>query len=550
MLTTDPAGRSWAVVRRRISGAEARLAHLGSARRADAYLVTGFMALAIVLRLRTLGTSYWGDEAIALGIAVHPLASLPHFLAQDGSPPLYYVALHYWVGLFGRSSAATHALSLIGAVLAVPAAWWAGDRLFGRWPARAATALVATCAYLDYYATETRMYSWLALFAILEMASFVIACRRGGWRWWAQATLLMTGVLYLQYYGLYLLCVCAAIGLYLAGRQRDRKLALQVVGFTFACVAAFAPWMPQFDYQLRNTGAPWAPHPNLELLIGDVWNSAASAAWPFVTVAMAAGIWAAVQRRLRARPLGQRVPSSSPTTLAICTAVPALTIAVAFVAGQFVNSWNPRYMGIAVVPAFVAIAGGLATAPRRFTALAIAVVGMTATAVPMLVDRPVTVLTSKSNAAYILSLLRPKLHRGALVISSDVTYMPAVAVALGPGYRYATALGPLSDPLVVNWSDLPTRLQGVSATSHLGPLLASLPVGGQVLLVNRLTWGGTDTPSQYLGPVHAEGIAATNVVTNDPSLQEVAGIAVPRYSNPLYPVAAKLFVKVGATGPR
>lgn len=531
-------------LRERVAGAYTRALSAGGITHFDIYLLCALAVVAVALRLRTLGTSYWGDEAIALGIAVHPISSLPHYLAQDGSPPLYYVWLHYWVDLFGRSTVATHTLSLVPAVLAVPAAWWAGDSMFGRWAGRAAASMVATCAYLDYYATETRMYSWLALFAILEMGSFVIACRRGGWRWWSQATVLMIAVLYLQYYGLYVLCACGLLGLFIARRNHDRGLAWRTVGFGVVCAAAFAPWLPQFMYQLDNTGAPWAPHPTIILLIGDVWNSAASAAWPFVTVAMAIGIWAAVRRRLEQGP--SRLHGPSPTLLASYTALPVLTIALAFVAGQFVNSWNPRYMGIAVVPAFVAIAGGLAAAPRRLAALAICVTAMTATAVPLLVDRPVTVETSKSNAAYILHLLRPKLHPGALVISSDVTNMPAVAVALGPRYRYATALGLLSDPLVVNWSDLPTRLKGISATSHLGPLLASVPVGGQVLLVNRMTWGGTDTPVQYLGPVRSEGIAANNVVTNDPRLQEIASIGVTRYTNPLYPVSAKLFVKVPA----
>ena len=60
-------------------------------------LLVTLAALALVLHGRTLWTSYWGDEAIAVGIAAHPLGSLPHYLVDDGSPPLYYVALHYWM---------------------------------------------------------------------------------------------------------------------------------------------------------------------------------------------------------------------------------------------------------------------------------------------------------------------------------------------------------------------------------------------------------------------------------------------------------------------
>ena len=92
--------------------------------------------------------------------------------------------LHFWMRLFGRSEPATHALSMVAGLLAIPAAWWSGDKLFGRRAARGAAALVATCAYLDYYSTETRMYSWLVLFAILAVTCFVLAYRGAGRRYW------------------------------------------------------------------------------------------------------------------------------------------------------------------------------------------------------------------------------------------------------------------------------------------------------------------------------------------------------------------------------
>ncbi|HMK97915.1 MAG TPA: glycosyltransferase family 39 protein, partial [Acidimicrobiales bacterium] len=178
---------------------------LGHWRHFDSVLVVTLTALSVGLRWRGLWVSYWGDEAIAIGIAAQPLGSLPHYLANDGSPPLYYAVLHYWMEVFGRSEVATHALSMIGAAAAVPATWWSGRRLFGAWAARAAAAMVATCAYLDYYATETRMYSWLVLTAILAIACFVLAYRGAGRRYWVVAASFMVVALYLHYYALYLL---------------------------------------------------------------------------------------------------------------------------------------------------------------------------------------------------------------------------------------------------------------------------------------------------------------------------------------------------------
>lgn len=507
----------------------------------DAVFLLALMALSLVLRWRTLWTSYWGDEAIAIGIATHSLGSLPHYLVNDGSPPLYYVALHYWMELFGRSEPATHSLSMVPALLAVPAAWWCGERLFGRSAARIAAALVATCAYLDYYSTETRMYSWLVLVAMLAVSFFVLAYRGDGKRYWAGATVLMCMVLYLQYYGLYLFAVTVAAGLATAAVRRCLPKARATAGYAVACTAIFSPWVPQFLYQLHHTGAPWAPHPAVTDFFGDSFNALASAGWAGVVF----GIVVAVLGRPR-RPRGPVTSGAGAavtTSLVMTVAILLGTLVVAWCVGQFVNSWNPRYLGIAVVPALLPLAAGLARARWGRMAAAVAFLSLTATAVPMIVDRSVTVLTAKSDAAYLMGELKPQLRPGALVISSEVTDTPVFALDLGPGYRYATPLGLLKDPLVVNWSNLPTRLQSTVAAKNLSLLIDALPPGGQVVIVNPTTWGGGETPEKYASAVEAEAIAADDYVTSDPALSEVRALGVPRYSNPLYPMEATLFVK-------
>src|SRR5919107_5926283 len=90
------------------------------------------MAGSLLLRMSGLESGYWIDEGIAVGIASHDFLDIPSTLVQDGSPPLYYLLLHGWMALFGESEAATRALSLIFALLAVPVAFWAGTTLFGR----------------------------------------------------------------------------------------------------------------------------------------------------------------------------------------------------------------------------------------------------------------------------------------------------------------------------------------------------------------------------------------------------------------------------------
>src|SRR3954464_10166606 len=78
------------------------------------------MAGSLMLRVSGLESGYWIDEGIAVGIASHDFFDIPSTLVMDGSPPLYYLLLHGWMAIVGEGEAATRALSLIFAVVAVP----------------------------------------------------------------------------------------------------------------------------------------------------------------------------------------------------------------------------------------------------------------------------------------------------------------------------------------------------------------------------------------------------------------------------------------------
>jgi mannosyltransferase len=151
-------------------------------------VVVVLVAVSLLLRTGALHSGYWIDEGIAVGIASHGLLDIPGSLAQDDSPPLYYLLLHLWMGVVGSGEAATRALSLLFALATVPVAWWAGRALFDRRAAVLAAAGAAGSPFLTYYAQETRMYSLVVLLSLLASASFVLAFVRGGGgiapAWW------------------------------------------------------------------------------------------------------------------------------------------------------------------------------------------------------------------------------------------------------------------------------------------------------------------------------------------------------------------------------
>ena len=147
-------------------------------RRREAAIVGGLVILGALLRLPTLTRAYWVDEGISVGIASQHLTQISALLRRDGSPPLFYVLLHFWIRAFGGSPVSTHIMSLLISLALVPVAWWSARRLFGRQVALCAALLTATSPFLNWYSTESRMYPLVCGLAIVAVTSSVRALLR------------------------------------------------------------------------------------------------------------------------------------------------------------------------------------------------------------------------------------------------------------------------------------------------------------------------------------------------------------------------------------
>src|SRR5437588_7023143 len=133
------------------------------------------MGISAVLRTYFISGQFWMDEAITTGIASHPLGQIPGLLRHDGSPPLFYILLHFWIRAFGAGEAATHALPLLFGLLTIPVGMWAGWSLFGRRAGIMAATLFAFSTWLTEYAQETRMYELMGLLGLVATAAFIHA---------------------------------------------------------------------------------------------------------------------------------------------------------------------------------------------------------------------------------------------------------------------------------------------------------------------------------------------------------------------------------------
>src|SRR5689334_13089964 len=248
---------------------------LTSARIAVPAGLAALVAAALLLRSTELGIGLWIDEGLSVGIANRPLGAIPHALQQDGSPPLYYMLLHFWLDLAGDGERGVRALSLLFGLIAIPAAWWAGKAIWrstrAGWFAAVA---MAFNPFLAQYSQEARMYTLVALLAIPATACFVRAYALDEPRrkpWIAGFAISEAVALYTHNWPIFFAMAAAvawAILWYLADKPRRRELFRDgLLGFGGA-VVLYLPWVPTTLNQAAHTGAPWSDAPALDSLLG------------------------------------------------------------------------------------------------------------------------------------------------------------------------------------------------------------------------------------------------------------------------------------------
>jgi hypothetical protein len=430
--------------------------------------LVGLMAASLVLRATGIENRLWMDEGISVGIASHPLTEIPSVLRLDGSPPLYYVLLHVWMGVAGRSETALHALSVAFAVLCVPAGWWMGRSAMDRRTGWVVAVLVACCPFVTHYAGDARMYTLVVLLGLVCVACFLGAFvhgRRGCVVWFGVA---LAWLLYTHNWALFLavafVLAFAAVWVTTPRDRRSGVLRDGAIGFAIAGLL-YLPWLPTAFFQARHTGAPWATAPHLSdlariptQLLGDLPTTL------IVVVAAGAGLARLALGSPRERP-------ALVTVLAMLATVPVL---LGWTVSQTSPAWASRYLAIVVAPALLLAAIGIANARRP---------GLGALAVVVLLWATADVPTATGNIFQIARDARPFLDAGDLVVSAAPAQVPLLAYYLPPALRFASPFGVAHDPGVMDWRDAMSHLDRTSVSGQLLPLLARARRGSDLILV-------------------------------------------------------------------
>jgi mannosyltransferase len=460
------------------------------------------VAISAVLRTRALHGQLWFEEAIATGVAHHSFGALPGVLRQSGSAPLYYALLHVWIDAFGIGQTATHELSLIMGLLTIPIAMWAGWSIAGRRAGIFAAILFAFSSFLTRYAQETQPYELMVLLGLLATMGFVhgFVYRRRRWLWLFGAGLALMlytqGTALLYWFG-------AAVSLVVVCRATTADARRGILRDALLCfggaLIVYLPWLPTTISEIAHDTAPFHYAPMLGFTVpSQILGSER------VDVTLLIAVLAGVV------PLAATARRRSPEAVAMWSlmAIPAGALVLGRAAGFIAPIWAWRYFA-AVLPPLLLFAA-LGSARARVVGLAAMVF-----CVAFLANPASFAPSYKSDMQDVAAEMSPLLHPGDLVVVAQPEQTPLAWYYLPGGLRFATTTGSVADPSYTMWSGAMGRLQGAAPRSVLGPLVASLKPGQQLLYVRPLTEGAKNWNGAWTQLVRRRSAQWGQILTTD-----------------------------------
>jgi mannosyltransferase len=207
-------------------------------------VLSAIIVAAVLLRAFNLSAeSLWIDEAYSVQTAQSTLTQAA--TTDPKNPPGYFVALHFWMKVFGTSEAGARSLSLAPSLLALILTYFLGARLYNERTGLIAAAFMAVSTFHIYFAQEARAFALLLALlmgSVLAM-DVILKDNRGRGSPWAWATMVLLNIIAL-YTHLYAVFFVAAQSLFFVLRWREnrRKLVPWIIALAVT-VLVFSPWM-------------------------------------------------------------------------------------------------------------------------------------------------------------------------------------------------------------------------------------------------------------------------------------------------------------------
>jgi mannosyltransferase len=274
------------------------------------------LAISIAISVLTLlNQSIRLDEAQSVWVYTKSFSAFMHLTAEDVLVPLYGTLLHFWMQIFGTSTYALRAMSMVFFIATVPLLYKLSKSISNKKIAYLTIFLFCLSPFILWYANETRMYTLFLFISTLNNYYFIKLYKSDGK--YGKFGLFISIVLglYTHYIFLFLLVtqvifiILKMFGVLKTANDfnysptvsnfaRYRELAVKYIGIVICAGIFFVPWIV---YVISLGGAantmPQIPPPStfnifqvfVEFLFGFQSNTLQSiliSSWPIILLMM------------------------------------------------------------------------------------------------------------------------------------------------------------------------------------------------------------------------------------------------------------------------
>lgn len=219
-------------------------------------LFAGVLAALLAIFL-SAGQSVWFDEGYSILLAKRSVGDLLALTAVDAHPPLYYLLLKLWGGIFGFSEIALRSMSAVFLGGAVTVALLLVKRIFSARVALVAVPFLLFAPFALRYGYEIRMYALAAFVAVSATYALVRAWQTKQKRWWTLYALFVALGMYTLYMTIAIWMAHVVWLFVVSVRSKQRPFWRWQWWYAYlGAILLFALYIPTFLHQLIYSALP------------------------------------------------------------------------------------------------------------------------------------------------------------------------------------------------------------------------------------------------------------------------------------------------------
>jgi len=213
-----------------------------------------------------------GDEPFTIFYSQSDYETFTNMLHTENNPPLFFILLHYWIGIFGLSTVSIRFLPFVFSVLTVLFIYKIGRKFFNIRVAIIAALLFTFSNFHISYAHEARVYSLFVLLTSISMYLFFDLIR-GKSKKKTLVFLILSNVLliYSHFFGFFILFIQCLSVVFI--KEIRNKLFWKYTLVSLITIFFYVPYIKLLLYRFsESSDGTWVTAPSIESLYNVLWT--------------------------------------------------------------------------------------------------------------------------------------------------------------------------------------------------------------------------------------------------------------------------------------